>query len=104
MNVQLQGNEQLTELLNEWYLQIRSRHREDSKRLKKEIKKQINNLKENQNLLFYYSLLDFRYNYLINNLSILQKSFDKIEAFETLPEDFLAYYYYFFKAIHSYSR
>lgn len=39
MNVQLQGNEQLTELLNEWYLQIRSRHREDSKRLKKEIKK-----------------------------------------------------------------
>lgn len=101
MNVQLKGNEQLTELLNEWYLQIRSRHRENSTRLKEEIEKQLNSLKENQNLLFYYSLLDFRYNYLINNLSISQKSFDKIEAFETPPEDFLAYYYHFFKAIHS---
>lgn len=97
MNVQLKGNEQLTELLNEWYLQIRSRHRENSTRLKEEIEKQMNNLKENQNLLFYYSLLDFRYNYLINNLSISQKSFDKIEAFETPPEDFLAYYYHFLR-------
>lgn len=101
MNIQLKGTEQLTELLNEWYLQIRSRHREGAQRLKEEIETQINNLKENQNLLFYYSLLDFRHNYLINNLNISKKSFEKIEQFETPPEDFLAYYYHFFKAIHS---
>ncbi|HDR8450859.1 TPA: tetratricopeptide repeat protein, partial [Bacillus cereus] len=46
MNVQLKGNEQLTELLNEWYLQIRSRHRENSTRLKEEIEKQLNSLKK----------------------------------------------------------
>ncbi|WP_440604697.1 tetratricopeptide repeat protein [Bacillus sp. GB_SG_008] len=101
MNVQLKGNEQLIELLNEWYLQIRARNIENSKRLKKEIEKQINDLKDNQNLLFYYSLLDFRYSYLINNLGISKKSFDKIETFDTPKEDFLAYYYHFFKAIHS---
>ncbi|MBC6973953.1 tetratricopeptide repeat protein [Bacillus sp. Xin] len=101
MNVQLKGNEQLTELLNEWYLQIRARNRENSIRLKKEIKEQINNLTDNQNLLFYYSLLDFRHSYLINNMGISKNSFDKIENFETPKEDLLAYYYHFFKAIHS---
>ncbi|PHE07136.1 hypothetical protein COF59_24215 [Bacillus pseudomycoides] len=101
MNVQLKGNEQLTELLNEWYLQIRTRNRENSIRLKKEIEKQVNNLTDNQNLLFYYSLLDFRHSYLINNMGISKNSFDKIENFETPKEDFLAYYYHFFKAIHS---
>lgn len=34
MNVQLKGNEQLTELLNEWYLQIRSRNSDNANRLK----------------------------------------------------------------------
>ncbi|AHA75418.1 hypothetical protein QC456_005488 [Bacillus cereus] len=37
MNVQLKGNEQLTELLNEWYLQIRSRNSDNANRLKNEI-------------------------------------------------------------------
>lgn len=103
MNIQLKGNEQLTELLNEWYLQIRARNRENSIRLKKEIEQQFHNLTGDQNLLFYYSLLDFRFNYLLNNLNISKKSFDKIEAFQTPPDsdDFLAYYYHFFKAIHS---
>ncbi len=101
MNVQLKGNEQLTELLNQWYLQIRARDREKSIHSKKEIEKQLDNLKNNQSLLFYYSLLDFRCDYLINNLNISKKSFDMIETFETPKEDFLAYYYHFFKAIHS---
>ncbi|EEM13381.1 tetratricopeptide repeat protein [Bacillus pseudomycoides] len=101
MNIQLKGNERLTELLNEWYLQIRARNRENSIRLKKEIEQQLHNLTEDQNLLFYYSLLDFRYNYLINNMGISRNSFDKIENFNTPREDFLAYYYHFFKAIHS---
>lgn len=70
MNIQLKGNEQLTELLNEWYLQIRARNRENSIRLKKEIEQQLHNLIGDQNLLFYYSLLDFRFNYLLNNQNL----------------------------------
>ncbi|MDR4329261.1 Rap family tetratricopeptide repeat protein [Bacillus pseudomycoides] len=101
MNVQLLGNEQLTGLLNEWYLQIRARNKEDSIRLKKEIESQIHNLKVNQNLLFYYSLLNFRHKYLINNLAVSKNSFDDIESFDTPKEDILSYYYHFFKAIHS---
>ncbi|WP_018767443.1 response regulator aspartate phosphatase [Bacillus sp. 105MF] len=101
MNVQLKGNEQLTELLNQWYLQIRARDRETSIRSKKEIEKHLDKLKNNQSLLFYYSLLNFRYGYLIDNLNVSKNSFDIIETFETPQEDFLAYYYHFFKAIHS---
>lgn len=101
MNIQLKGQEQLTDLLNEWYLQIRARNKYGSIRLKKEIENHIKNLTENQMLLFYYSLLDFRHSYLINNMGISKSSFDKIESFDTPKEDFLAYYYHFFKAIHS---
>lgn len=101
MNVQLKGNEQLTELLNEWYLQIRSRNSGNANRLKKEIESQISNIQNNQDLLFYYSLLNFRHKYLINNMGISKNSFDKIEDFDTPREDYLAYYYHFFKAIHS---
>ncbi|MEK4504205.1 Rap family tetratricopeptide repeat protein [Bacillus sp. FSL R12-0069] len=103
MNVQDIGclNTQLTEMLNDWYLEIRSRNSGNANRLKKEIENQINNIKTDQNLLFYYSLLNFRHKYLINNLAISKNSFDDIESFDTPKEDILSYYYHFFKAIHS---
>ena len=51
--------------------------------------------------MLYYSLLNFRYNYLIDNLGVSKDSFNKIESFEIPTNNFLSYYYHFFKAIHS---
>ncbi|MCM3736514.1 tetratricopeptide repeat protein [Bacillus cytotoxicus] len=101
MNVQLKGHEHLTDLLNQWYLHIRARDRENSLDFKARIKEHLKEIQSDQKLLFYYSLLDFRCSYLINNLTISKSSFDKIETLATPQEDFLAYYYHFFKAIHS---
>ncbi len=63
MNVSVKGNEKITQLLNEWYIEIRARRIGQAHRLKEEIDKKINNITEDQNLLLYYSLLDFRFQY-----------------------------------------
>ncbi|KEK23928.1 tetratricopeptide repeat protein [Bacillus gaemokensis] len=101
MNVSVKGNEQITNLLNDWYVEIRSRNINSAHRLKLEIDKKIDDVENDQYLLLYYSLLDFRYQYVIDNLGVSENSFDKIESFEIPTDSFLSYYYHFFKAIHA---
>ena len=38
----------------------------------------IGNIEEDQNLLLYYALLDFRFKVLMDNLSITPASFEKL--------------------------
>lgn len=104
----IMGSEQVTELLNNWYVEIRSRNISKAHRMKEQIDSLIQELKEDEwdsleakKLLLYYSLLEFRYSYLVDNVSLSEQSFEKIESFE-MPEDALLYYYYYyyFKAIH----
>ncbi|PGM94550.1 hypothetical protein [Bacillus cereus] len=101
------NNEKVMELLNEWYVEIRSRRVGNAQRLKEQIDSKIYKLKDerdesvqDQNLLLYYSLLEFRYNYLIDNLGVSKDSFSKIETLKQPTDNFLAYYYHFFKAIY----
>lgn len=101
MNVETKTNNEITQLLNNWYIEIRNRHVGNAYKLKKDIEKRIQNIEEDQNLLLYYSLIDFGYNYLIDNLSISKNSFDKIDSLGNPTDEFLAYYYHFYKAIHS---
>ncbi|AIK40335.1 hypothetical protein COM13_22590 [Bacillus pseudomycoides] len=101
MNVKVKGNEQIKELLNNWYQEIRSRNINNAHCLKEEIDTLIPNKKADSSLLLYYYLLDFGYNYLVDNLSISKNSFDKIESFDMPTDNSLAYYYHFYKAIHS---
>ncbi|SFI36595.1 MULTISPECIES: Rap family tetratricopeptide repeat protein [unclassified Bacillus (in: firmicutes)] len=101
MNVSVKGNEQITKLLNDWYQEIRTQHVIKATQLKKELDERIHTIEEDQNLLLYYSLLDFRYRVLTDGFSISKNSFDKIESFTTPTDNFLAYYYHFFKAVHS---
>lgn len=101
------GNEQITKLLNDWYVEIRSRHIANAKNLKEQINQIIKQLTEEQkqaqdeDVLFYYSLLEFRYHYLVDNMSLSKESFNKIEGFEKPEDGALSYYYHFFKAIHT---
>ncbi|MCD4643616.1 histidine kinase [Bacillus mycoides] len=100
MNVHVKGNEQLTQALNEWYFKIRARDLDNAICLKDKIDLIINEFKENQNLMLHYYLLDFRHNYLLNNLGVSTDSFDIIDTFVIPQDNFLAYYYHFFKAIY----
>lgn len=100
MNISIKKNEQITQLLNDWYIEIRARHVINAQRLKEEIDTKIHDIQEDKNLLLYYSLLDFRHQYIINNLGVSKDSFDKVESLEIPTNSPLTYYYHFFKAIH----
>ncbi|MEH7706444.1 hypothetical protein COF68_28075 [Bacillus toyonensis] len=101
MNVQLKGHEQINHLLNEWYQEIRARHVDAAQLLKQEIENKIQHIEENQTILLHYSLLYFRHQYLVDSLSISKDSFKQCDAYGIPTDDFLSYYYHFFKAIHS---
>lgn len=102
MNIELKGHEQITQLLNEWYVEIRARHVSTAQALKEEIDSKIHTINENERLSQYHSLLDFRYKYLVDSLSISKDSFDNVsEISNAQDDDLLSYYYHFFKAIHS---
>ncbi|HDT6579694.1 TPA: hypothetical protein RMI67_006344 [Bacillus cereus] len=101
MSIQVKGNEKITQLLNNWYIEIRSQHMIKAQQLKTEIDGMIGNIEEDQNLLLYYALLDFRFKVLMDNLSITPASFEKIDSLNAETDDFLSYYYHFFKAIHA---
>ncbi|PEK21913.1 hypothetical protein CN568_16705 [Bacillus pseudomycoides] len=101
MNVQMKGSEQVTKLLNDWYQSMLSQQNIQATKLKQEIEDRLSNIKEDEHLSLYYSLLDFRYKVLTDGLNITKGSFDKINSFKIPNNSFLSYYYHFFKAVHS---
>ena len=101
MNVSVKGNEQITKLLNDWYQTMLRQQNIQATDLKQEIEDKFSDIREDENLLLYYSLLDFRYKVLTDGLNITKDSFNKINSFNIPDNSFLTYYYYFFKAIHS---
>ncbi|PED71314.1 response regulator aspartate phosphatase [Bacillus pseudomycoides] len=101
MDVSVKGNKMILDLLNNWYVAILARRIEDAHQLKEEVDSTINGTTHDQNILLYYALLDFRYQYIVDNLGVSKDSFDKVEAFEIPKNSLLTYYYHFFKAIHA---
>lgn len=97
------SNKQLMELLHEWYEEIRLYHVKEAKQIYLQVKERLKEIETDQYVSFYYSLLNFRYKVLVDGMSITKDSFNQIEKLPNIKEEFsfLAYYYYFFKAIHS---
>ncbi|MFJ8526851.1 hypothetical protein [Bacillus sp. NPDC094106] len=94
----MKANEKITKLMNDWYKAMRSQKLLQAKNLRTEVKILLDEMEQDQTLLIYYSLLEFRYNLLVNNTANLVKPGDHIEE-STI--DMLNYYYYLFNAIHS---
>lgn len=101
MNIQTKGHEQVTTLLNEWYVAIRSRHLEKANSLKEKVEEKINEINEKTDFKQRYLLFKFRYNYLLDNLGVSKDSFKEIDSFGIPTNNSLAYYYHFLKAIHA---
>ncbi|MDC2864127.1 Rap family tetratricopeptide repeat protein [Bacillus sp. BP-3] len=93
--------EQITSLLNKWHDSIRNQNTVLALEIRNDVKEKIDNIEGNQNILFYYSLLEFRYQLLINDFRESKILSEKINSFEKPADNFLSYYYYFFNAIHA---
>ncbi|WP_044784538.1 RapH N-terminal domain-containing protein [Bacillus thuringiensis] len=100
MSTEIIPKEQLKQSLDIWYQSMLKQDFVQSRSLKKEIESKISQVKEDQKILFYYSLLDFRYQVLVDSLSITNNSFDKINSFSIPDDALLTYYYHLFKGIH----
>ncbi|MGG3519755.1 hypothetical protein ABES33_07125 [Bacillus pseudomycoides] len=101
MSAHVVTKEQIKHSLDAWYQSMLQQQVEKATRLKEEIDEKIVNVEEDQSLLLYYALLDFRYKVLTDSLSITKNSFDVIESYNKPSDEILSYYYHFFKAIHA---
>ncbi|WP_243763927.1 Rap family tetratricopeptide repeat protein [Bacillus sp. XF8] len=101
MSIHVVTKEQIKHSLDAWYQSMLQQHVEKATSLKEEIDGKIAKVEEDQNLLLYYALLDFRYKVLTDSLSITKNSFDVIKSYNKPSEEILSYYYHFFKAIHA---
>lgn len=99
MSIQTKKNEQVISLHNEWYQKIRSQQIREAKQLEEKINKNIDEIEKDQELLLYHALLKFRYKLLTDGENINQDYFEKVESLYTVKNNFLDYYYHFFRAI-----
>lgn len=53
MIASIKGNEQITKMLNDWYIEIRARHIGKAHKLKVEIDQKIHNIEEECKTCFY---------------------------------------------------
>lgn len=97
MSVQVITKEDVKTLLDKWYLEIRKQNVDSAKELKKELEAEIENVKKNQDLMLYYSLLRYRYAELDKTVSV---DTDKIQSLDIPIDSLMEYYYYFFRASH----
>ncbi|OKA30512.1 aspartate phosphatase [Bacillus cereus] len=103
------NNEKVTKLLNEWYKVILSKQITKATRMKEEVDEKISVLMveqnrelQDQNLLLYYSLLDYSFKVLINKSYVTRSDFDAVEKLTTKTiDEYLKYYYHFYKAVHN---
>lgn len=99
MTIQVVSSAYITNLLNMWYQEIRSQHVDKASEYKQEIEDKLAYMEENQNVLLYYSLLDFRHSIWVASLVNANSSVQNIEKEESGMDQFLTYYYHLFKGI-----
>ncbi|HDR4909232.1 TPA: aspartate phosphatase [Bacillus cereus] len=103
------NNKKVMKLLNEWYKVILSKQITKATRMKEEVDEKISVLMveqnrdlQDQNLLLYYSLLDYSFKVLINKSYVTRSDFDAVEKLTTKTiDEYLKYYYHFYKAVHN---
>lgn len=96
--------EHVVNCLNTWYMSIKKRNIEEAKVLRKEIKNLFVDMKENQDVLIYFSLVDSRYNMMLEQYkktTEILKSIEKTEI-EKNTDDMIQYYFYFFSGVHAF--
>ncbi|HDR3524347.1 tetratricopeptide repeat protein [Bacillus cereus group sp. MYBK12-2] len=98
MNTDVVAKSHITKLLNDWYQEMRVQHVIRAGQLKKEIDSKIDKIEEDQDILIYYSLLDFRYKMLTGDF---EKDLSDFESMSEQTDNFLKYYYHFFKFIYA---
>ncbi|UJW58996.1 tetratricopeptide repeat protein [Bacillus sp. A116_S68] len=91
------ASENVAEMLNEWYSMIVQHNVKKAVEIKNEIEQTLPFMEENQNLVIYFTLLDFRHKMMIRNIHDLKDDLNYFEEQNINQTDtIIEYYYYFF--------
>ncbi|UTR16116.1 hypothetical protein MM221_06030 [Salipaludibacillus sp. LMS25] len=97
------ASENVAEMLNEWYNAIRQNKVNKAIKMKREIEESLPFMEKNQNLIIYFTLLDFRHKIMLKNLNETTEIFNKLEKESyDRTEDMIQYYFYFFGGQHEF--
>ncbi|WP_407708547.1 tetratricopeptide repeat protein [Bacillus altitudinis] len=83
--------------LNNWYLHIKKREVSQAVELRDEIEDMIDKMEENQDVLLYFNILDYRFKVLMEDVSG-QPTITESERIKT--DDMLRFYFYLFKGMY----
>ncbi|QHZ45951.1 response regulator aspartate phosphatase [Bacillus sp. NSP9.1] len=98
------ASQEVANMLNDWYILMKKRDISRSIEMKDDIDKAIEEMEQDQDVLLYYQMLDFRLRLLLEDIS--QSSTEKLEAISfhdkdpKSTDDKLNYYFYLFKGIY----
>ncbi|GAA0324452.1 tetratricopeptide repeat protein [Bacillus carboniphilus] len=85
-----------------WYESIKNGDITRSEQLKEEVEYLLTDMEKNQDVLLYYSLIDYRHSLLYSNFEDTDEKLQTLDPqFEEMNE-LLLYYYYYFKGMHQY--
>ncbi|MHA8037174.1 response regulator aspartate phosphatase RapA [Bacillus subtilis] len=99
--------------INEWYTHIRQFHVAEAERVKLEVEREIEDMEEDQDLLLYYSLMEFRHRVMLDYIKPFGEDTSQLE-FSELLEDIegnqykltrlLEYYFNFFRGMYEFKQ
>lgn len=104
MDIQMVSSHYVANLLNTWYLYMLSQDIDKAIEIKTEIEQHLDKMDENQTLLLYYSLLEFRHRSLLKIFADPESLLRKGEPFQEDVNDLITYYFHFFNGMYEYSR
>ncbi|MDA7027555.1 hypothetical protein PJ311_13270 [Bacillus sp. CLL-7-23] len=99
--------EEVAKMLNQWYILIKRHEISQAISIKYTIEHQLPNMEENQDLLLYYNLLDYRHKLLTKEFAASNKLFEDIQyqkADMQSTDDMIDYYFFFFSGMYEFHK
>lgn len=95
--------------LNFWYTAIKNNLINEAKEIKSEVEQLIMNMEENQDVLLYYQLLDFRHELMLSymnakGLKEVNETYEQLRQNEGNLTGMLEYYFFFFMGMYEFRR
>ncbi|MED4556256.1 response regulator aspartate phosphatase RapA [Bacillus subtilis] len=99
--------------INEWYTHIRQFHVAEAERVKLEVEREIEDMEEDQDLLLYYSLMEFRHRVMLDYIKTFGEDTSQLEFSELLEDiegnqykltGLLEYYFNFFRGMYEFKQ
>lgn len=94
-------------MLNQWYVMIKRHEVAQAVSIKYDIEHRLPNMEENQDLLLYFNLLDYRHKLLTEEFAASTKLFEDIQeqkADMQSTDDMIEYYYFFFAGMYEFHK